>query len=66
LITLAHTITNANNVPMLVMCPTTEIGANAENRLTNTMNSRFDRHGVRNFGWMDAKMPGSRPSRDIE
>ncbi len=61
-----QTMTNANSVPMLVMCPTTEIGAKAENSATNTMNSRFERHGVRNFGWMSEKILGSRPSRDIE
>ena len=42
------------------------MGAKAENRLTKTMNSRFDSHGVWNFGWMLLKMEGSRPSRDME
>ena len=51
---------------MLVMWPTTEIGAKAENRLTKTMNSRFERQGVRNLGWISEKTLGSRPSRDIE
>ena len=51
---------------MLVMCPSFEIGTKPANRLTNTMNTRFDRHGVRNRGWMSEKTCGTRPSRDIE
>ena len=61
-----QTSTKANSVPMLVMWPTTEIGGKAENRPTNTMNSRFERHGVRNLGWMSENTLGTRPSRDIE
>jgi hypothetical protein len=58
--------TKANSVPILVMWPTREIGAKAENRLTNTMNTRFERQGVRNFGWMSEKIRDASPSRDIE
>ena len=43
----AHTSTKANSVPVLVMLPTQEIGAKAENRLTNSMNTRFEHQGVR-------------------
>src|SRR5579885_141363 len=64
--TLAHTITNANSVPMLVMCPTTESGRKAENGDTNRQNSRFERHGVRNLGCTSEKTFGTSPSRDME
>src|SRR5271157_2201573 len=64
--TPAHTITNANRVPMLVMCPTMLRGRNAENGATKKKNSMLDRHGVLNFGWISEKTLGTRPSRDIE
>ena len=59
-------MTKANSVPMLVISPTTESGRNAENGVTNSMNKRFERHGVRNFGWMSENTLGTRPSRDME
>src|SRR5690348_12507240 len=63
--TLAQTMTKANRVPMLVMCPTTDSGRKAEKGATKIMNSRFERHGVRNFGWTSEKTWGTSPSRDI-
>src|SRR5260221_14188730 len=63
---LAHTITKANNVPMLVILPTTFSGRNAENGATKHMKSIFERQGVRHFGWISEKIFGTRPSRDIE
>src|SRR5580692_6656674 len=44
--TPAHTITNANNVPMLVIRPTRLRGRKAENGATKKKNSMFERHGV--------------------
>src|SRR6266542_226473 len=64
--TPAQTITNANNVPMLVMCPTMISGRNAEKGATKKKNSRFERHGVWNFGWISEKTLGTKPSRDME
>src|SRR6185503_2131113 len=64
--TAAHTMTNANSVPILVMCPTTESGRKAENGVTKSMNSKFERHGVRNLGWTSEKTFGTSPSRDME
>src|SRR5579863_3424846 len=64
--TPAHTMTKANRVPMLVISPTTESGRKAEKGDTKSMNKRFERHGVRNFGWMSEKTLGTRPSRDME
>ena len=48
--TAAHTITNANSVPMLVMWPTILSGRNPPSGATNSMNSRFERQGVQYFG----------------
>ena len=39
----------ANNVPMLVISPTTLAGTNAAKRLTNIMNRKLLLKGVRNF-----------------
>src|SRR5579862_658398 len=47
---LAHTMTKANSVPMLVILPTTFNGRKAEKGATKHMKSRFERHGVRHFG----------------
>ena len=49
-ITPAHTITKANKVPMEVICPNLEIGTKPAKRLTNAMNNRLDRQGVRHLG----------------
>src|SRR5215472_12431992 len=64
--TPAHSITKANSVPMLVMRPTMLRGRNAENGAMKKKNSRFERHGVRNRGWICENTAGTRPSRDIE
>src|SRR5271157_1920787 len=64
--TPAHTMTKANRVPMLVMCPTMLKGRKAEKGATKKKNSMLDRHGVLNFGWISEKTLGTRPSRDIE
>src|ERR1019366_5339990 len=64
--TPAHTITKANRVPMLVMCPTMLKGRNAEKGATKKKNSMLDRQGVWNFGWISEKTAGTRPSRDME
>src|SRR5471032_1109185 len=64
--TPAHTITNANSVPMLVIWPTMLSGRKAENGATKKKNSMFERHGVWNFGWISEKTGGTRPSRDME
>src|SRR5438552_4331234 len=63
---LAHTITKANNVPILVILPTTFSGRKAEKGATKHMKRRFERHGVRHFGWISEKIFGTRPSRDME
>src|SRR5580704_2725121 len=62
----AQTITNAKSVPMLVISPTTAIGANAANNSTNNISTKLQRHGVRNFGCTLLKSAGSNPSCDIE
>ena len=62
----AHTITNANMVPMLVIFPTTAIGANAANSDTNTIRIRLQRHGVRNRGWTSRNTLGSNRSFAME
>src|ERR1017187_1449389 len=41
-----HTLTNASRVPMLVMCPSFEIGRKPENSETKTMKIMLQRHGV--------------------
>ena len=64
--TPAHTMTNANSVPMLVMCPTMLKGRNAEKGATKKKNSRFERHGVWNLGWISENTGGTSPSRDME
>src|SRR5579864_5711753 len=64
--TALQTMTNANRVPMLVMFPTTESGNSAENGATQTINSRFDRHGVWNRGCTSEKSLETGPSRDME
>src|SRR5271157_5671453 len=64
--TPAHTITKANRVPMLVMCPTILKGRKAEKGATKKKNSMLERQGVLNFGWISEKTLGTRPSRDIE
>src|ERR1017187_1689530 len=61
-----HTITNASSVPMLVMCPSFEIGRKPENSETKSMKIRLQRHGVRNFLCTSENTLGSSPSRDIE
>ena len=63
--TPAQTIIKANSVPMDVMCPNLEIGKNPAKKLTKTMKSRFDRHGVRHWGWMSEKSFGKSPSLDM-
>ena len=45
-----HTNTKASNVPILTISPTTRAGTKAANKLTNTMNNKFDLYGVLNFG----------------
>src|SRR5579863_6520152 len=66
IITPAHTMTNASNVPMLTISPRVARGTRPEKRLTNTMKMRLQRHGVLYLGWMSEKSFGSRPSRDME
>lgn len=44
--TPADTTTKANSVPILVIEPTTPIGANTENADTKAIGSRLQRHGV--------------------
>jgi hypothetical protein len=61
-----HTSTNANSVPMLVASPRIRIGANAASNPVAAMNSRFERQGVRNLGWISQNNFGSKPSRDME
>ena len=41
-----HTITNASKVPMLVIAPTTAMGANAEKIDTKIINIKLQRQGV--------------------
>ena len=65
-ITPTHTNTNASNVPMLVISPTTRAGTNAANKLTKTINSIFDFAGVLNFGFTSENILGRRPSFDME
>src|SRR5579862_2611137 len=64
--TPAQTMTNAKRVPMLVMRPTILSGSSAENGATKKKNSRFERQGVWNFGWISEKTLGTNPSRDME
>ena len=45
--TPAHTRMNANNVPMLVISPTTSSGMNAPKIDVKTKKSMFDLYGVR-------------------
>src|ERR1039458_2506026 len=54
-----HTITKANSVPMLVMCPSFEIGRKPEKSETNAMKIRLQRQGVRNFLWTSENTLGS-------
>src|ERR1017187_350171 len=61
-----HTMTNASSVPMLVMCPSLEIGRKPENSETKTMKIMLQRHGVWNLGWMSENTAGNRPSFDME
>lgn len=46
IITPTQTNIKANNVPILVISPTTLPGTNAANKLTNTANSMLDLKGV--------------------
>ena len=62
----AHTNTNASKVPILVISPTTVAGTKAANKLTNTMNKRFDLEGVPNLGCTSENTFGSKPSFYIE
>ena len=45
-ITPAQTITKANNVPMLVICPSLEIGKNPAKMLIKNIKIKLERHGV--------------------
>ena len=63
--TPAQTMIKANNVPMDVMLPNLEIGKNPAKKPTKTIKSKFERHGVRHWGWMSEKSLGKSPSRDM-
>ena len=66
MITPIQTMTKANSVPILVMCPNLEIGKNPAKRLIKTIKIVFEIHGVFHFGCTVEKTAGSKPSRDIE
>src|ERR1017187_7505439 len=61
-----HTITNASSVPMLVICPSFEIGRKPESSETKIMKMMLQRYGVCHLGWMSLNTAGSNPSLDIE
>jgi len=63
--TPAQTMIKASSVPMDVMFPNFEIGKNPAKNPVKTMNNKFDRHGVRHWGWMSEKSFGKSPSRDM-
>ena len=52
----------ANNVPILVISPTTLAGTKAANRLTNTRNNRLLLAGVLNLGCTCENIFGNSPS----
>src|SRR5947209_3254733 len=62
----AHTITNANRVPMLTISSSTLMGNDAASAATNTPTVMDDIQGVRNFGCTALNIDGSSPSFDIE
>jgi hypothetical protein len=53
---------NANNVPMLVISPTTLAGTNAANKLTKSMNNKLLFAGVCVLGFTVEKTDGSNQS----
>ncbi len=65
-ITPTHTKTNASNVPILVISPTTRAGTKAANKLTKSINNKFDFAGVPNLGCTFEKTFGNKPSFDME
>src|SRR5579884_1133080 len=64
--TASETSTKAASVPILVSSATTSMGVSPATSATTTPMSRLDQYGVRSRGWMREKIPGSRPSRDME
>lgn len=60
-ITPIQTSVKANNVPILTMCPKSEIGTKPANMLTKIMNIRFVFQGVCRFDKSE-KILGSNPS----
>ena len=65
-ITPTHTKTNARRVPMLVISPTTRAGTKAANKLTKSINNKFDLLGVPNFGCTRENIFGNNPSLLME
>src|SRR5687767_8638812 len=63
--TAAHTTTNANSVPMLVISPTTWICVKPATIATTTHVMIVVMYGVPNLGWTLLTPRGSRPSRLI-
>ena len=57
-----HTRMNANNVPILVISPTTSAGMKAAKALTNNMNSKLLFAGVCVFGFTLENILGINPS----
>src|SRR5688572_15526751 len=63
--TAAHTMTNANSVPILVISPTTWIGVKPAKTATMTPVMMVVMYGVRYLGWTLLTAAGKRPSRLI-
>src|SRR5688572_16913306 len=57
-----HTKMNANNVPILVISPTTLAGTNAANKLTKSMNNKLFFAGVCVLGLTAENILGIKPS----
>src|ERR1043165_3104255 len=57
-----HTNMKANNVPILVISPTTLAGTKAANALTNSMKNKLFFAGVCVLGFTEEKILGIKPS----